>query len=96
MMSRKDYRKKPTKKEREYIKEQMAILRPIPYMDKEPMPFGKWKGIPLIEVSASYLLWLYTSLKEDGCDTLEKKRLKMYIENNMQLLKQETKRRERA
>ena len=26
--------------------------------DTDPMPFGAWKGVPMIDVPADYLIWL--------------------------------------
>ena len=52
--------------------------------DESIMPFGKHKGEKLANVSAKYLLWLYgEGLKHAG--------LKAYIEENMDVLKQEVK-----
>ena len=34
--------------------------------DDSPMPFGKFKGVPMSQVDASYLHWLWTNgLSED-------------------------------
>lgn len=52
------------------------------YTDETPMPFGKYKGLDLEDVPASYLLWLY----EEGNLLGE---LKEYIEDNMQVLEQQ-------
>jgi len=52
--------------------------------DESLMPFGAHKGKPLIDVPASYLIWLYDNNKTG-------KELKEYIEDNMQVLKQELK-----
>lgn len=49
------------------------------YNDSTPMPFGKYKGTPLIAVPADYLLWLH---KEKCSDMF----LMAYIEDNMQAL----------
>ena len=32
---------------------------PYKLTDKDPMPWGKYKGLPMSEVPDSYLLWLY-------------------------------------
>lgn len=36
------------------------------YTDQEPMPFGEYRGIPLENVPASYLLWLADALRQTG------------------------------
>lgn len=52
--------------------------------DNSIMPFGKHKGEKLANVPASYLLWLYQQgISHHG--------LKNYIENNMEVLKHQTK-----
>ena len=33
--------------------------------DSDPMPFGKHKGIPMQDVPASYLHWLWANGKKD-------------------------------
>ena len=53
------------------------------YTDDDVMSFGKHKGEKMQDVPASYLHWLYTST--DIWDT----RLKLYIEENMNHLKEE-------
>lgn len=50
--------------------------------DESPMPFGKYKGEPLEDVPASYLLWLHAQ-------GLDKGPLKEYIEENMDALDKE-------
>ena len=51
--------------------------------DDDLMPFGKYKGTQMINVPASYLLWLY--------ETIDAGLVKDYIENNLDVLKQEVK-----
>lgn len=56
--------------------------------DKTLMKWGKYKGKPLAEIPASYLLWIYDEwgLKNSG----ELHRwLREYIEDNMQGLRKE-------
>lgn len=53
--------------------------------DKSIMSFGKYKGEKVCNVPASYLLWLHSTGKCFG-------ELKKYIEENMDVLKQEVKR----
>jgi uncharacterized protein (DUF3820 family) len=48
--------------------------------DNSSMPFGKHKGDRLINVPASYLLWLYENNKCSG-------ELKQYIEDNLDAIK---------
>jgi uncharacterized protein (DUF3820 family) len=52
--------------------------------DKSPMPYGKYKGTPMCNVPADYLLWLYENQKFN-------REVRIYIEDNMQALKQEIK-----
>ena len=47
-----------------------------------PMPFGKHKGKAMINVPATYLLWLYN----EGCNNAPVKR---YILDNLQAIQQE-------
>lgn len=54
------------------------------FTDETLMPFGKYKGEKLINVPASYLLWLYDNGKCYGA-------LKEYIEDNLDVLKIELK-----
>lgn len=51
--------------------------------DTDLMPFGKYKGTQMINVPAQYLLWLY--------ETIDAGLVKDYIENNLDVLKQEIK-----
>lgn len=61
--------------------------------DRSLMPFGKFKGSPLEDVSANYLLWLYDNPTGLWCDNLnpgtEKSKLKQYIEDNWTSLEKE-------
>ena len=52
------------------------------YTDSSIMPFGAHKGKRLIDVPAQYLLWLYENNKCVG-------HLKNYIQDNLDVLKQE-------
>lgn len=47
-----------------------------PFIDDDIMPFGKYKGMRMIEIPDDYLIWLYknTELHEGG--------IKAYIEEN--------------
>lgn len=53
--------------------------------DNSIMPFGKYKGEKLIDVPADYLLWLYENNKA-------KAELKAYIEDNLDVIKDQIKR----
>jgi len=50
--------------------------------DESPMPFGKHKDKQMIDVPATYLLYLYEEKKYN-------KEVKEYIEDNMQILKKQ-------
>ena len=58
---------------------------PETYTDESLMPFGMHKDKPLVDVPASYLIWLYENNK---CN----QPLKLYIEENMDVLQIEVKR----
>ena len=51
--------------------------------DNDPIPWGKYKGDKMINVPASYLIWLYDNNK---CD----EEVRRYIEDNMDVLIKET------
>lgn len=59
-----------------------------PYNDLTPMPFGKFRGTPLANVDAEYLLWLYGT-SENG-SRLSDAKLAKYIESNMESLRIES------
>jgi len=52
--------------------------------DESLMPFGEFKNRKLVNVPASYLIFLY---EEEKCD----EELKEYIEDNLEILKREKK-----
>lgn len=56
------------------------------------MPFGKFKGKPMEEVEASYLLWLYDQMKADD----DKIKLFIYIAENRKALEQEVEQEQRS
>lgn len=56
--------------------------------DESIMPFGKYKGEKMADVPADYLLWLYENNKCGG-------EVKAYIEDNLQVIKDEIKRAKR-
>lgn len=53
--------------------------------DTDPMPFGKHKGMPMQDVPASYLHWLWTTGKKDDqrCQVAD------YIRRNLSALRTE-------
>lgn len=53
--------------------------------DTDPMPFGKHKGIPMQDVPAAYLHWLWVNGKKESktCPVAS------YIKENLTALKQE-------
>lgn len=53
--------------------------------DQDPMPFGKHKGVPMEDVNASYLHWLWFNGKryEFNCPVHQ------YIRDNMDVLETE-------
>jgi uncharacterized protein (DUF3820 family) len=53
--------------------------------DTDPMPFGKYKGVPMQDVPAAYLHYLWTNGKEHDklCPVAE------YTRRNMHTLQQE-------
>jgi hypothetical protein len=58
-----------------------------PLTDESRMPFGKYKGVLMSEVPASYLHWLWTNGKEQDmqCPVAE------YIRSNLPALQMEHK-----
>lgn len=46
------------------------------------MPEGKYKGVRMIDIPAQYLLWVYENKR---CS----KSVKAYVENNLDVLRQE-------
>ena len=53
--------------------------------DTDLMPFGKHKGLPMMDVPANYLFWLWTNGKEHDkqCPVAD------YIRRNLTALQQE-------
>ena len=56
--------------------------------DNSLMPFGEHEGKKLANVPAHYLIWLF--------DNDRAGRVKRYIENNLDALREEVKRKEKA
>ena len=52
--------------------------------DNSIMPFGKYKGSAMVNVPASYLLWLY---ENDKCNNA----VREYIKDNLDVIKDEIK-----
>ena len=53
--------------------------------DTDPMPFGKHKGIPMQDVPASYLFWLWTN----GLSSDKVNPVAAYIRRNLHALEKE-------
>ena len=53
--------------------------------DTDPMPFGKHKGVPMSDVPATYLHWLWTNGGEN--DRVSK--VSDYIRRNIDVLEKE-------
>lgn len=53
--------------------------------DDSPMPFGKHRGIPMRDVPASYLHWLW----QDGLKNDRRSPVACYIRANLNALKEE-------
>lgn len=52
--------------------------------DTDPMPFGKHKDVPMQDVPASYLHWLWQQIENDKTSNVAD-----YIRRNIGSLKQE-------
>ena len=57
----------------------------IPLEDTDPMPFGKHKGIPMQDVPASYLHYLW----QNGMKANLTDRVALYIRKSLDALKSE-------
>lgn len=56
------------------------------YTDDTPFPFGKYKGVPISDIDAGYLHWLWCNRPiKHG----EGKKIEAYIVKNMDALKEE-------
>jgi len=58
------------------------MIEPPELTDLDPMPFGKYKGIPMQDVPAGYLHCLWTNYCDD-------KQIRSYIKRNLNALKTE-------
>jgi len=64
------------------------------FKDTDLMPFGKYKGEKMANVPAHHLMWhwdTYLSTDSELHMSIDKKRLKKYIVENMDVLKKELK-----
>lgn len=69
----------------------MVAMKKIELEDNSPMPYGKHKGTPMIDLSASYLLSLWDfQLKDQTNLTDSQKQVKDYVEDNLLALMDET------
>jgi len=59
------------------------MLQSKTFQDDDLMPYGKYKGVKMANVPASYLIWLYDNNKAANS-------VKFYIEENMEVLRNET------
>ncbi len=58
--------------------------------DQSPMPFGKYKGVVMENVPASYLLWLHDEIRNQTMyEGSDKQRVAAYVANNMDVLYKE-------
>lgn len=62
-----------------------------PLEDTDPMPFGKHRGVPMQDVPAAYLHWLWTQNngRDQRTQMLEQDPVLDYIRRNIAALKQE-------
>ena len=59
---------------------------PAKLTDQDPMPFGKHKGLPMEQVPARYLFWLWT---EAGLSGDKESLVGEYIRRNLDTLEAE-------
>jgi len=58
--------------------------------DKSPMPFGKYEGVPMERVPASYLCWLFGELNYSIPDSSQNQlSVDKYIKDNINALQEE-------
>ena len=62
------------------------VTPPVPLQDTDKITFGKYLGKRLIDIPAEYFLWLYN----EGCSHAG---VRAYINENLQVLNQQAKRR---
>jgi uncharacterized protein (DUF3820 family) len=64
------------------------------FKDTDLMPFGKYKGTIMVDVPAFHLMWHwneYLSTDSEINMSIDKKKLKKYIVDNMEVFKKELK-----
>lgn len=54
------------------------------FNDNTPMPWGKYKGKPMVEVPDTYLVWLWD---DSGFDRTRNAALFAYIESNLEAIR---------
>ena len=67
-------------------KGQYTVVNAIHLEDTDPMPWGKHKGVPMADVPADYLFWLWTEKGKKlnrACEVAD------YIRRNLAALQQE-------
>jgi len=63
----------------------------MPLTDNSPMPFGKWAGKKMIDVPASYLIWMYDEISKSAPNKMsfQQKLIFDYVEMNWTALEKE-------
>jgi uncharacterized protein (DUF3820 family) len=59
------------------------------YTDETPMPFGKYGGLPMRDIPAAYLFWLWTHKKDPMSKKVKVDPVAAYIQKNLDNLKLE-------
>lgn len=57
--------------------------------DTDKMPWGKYKGIPMQDVPASYFHWLWTNERDPMSRKSDVDQVAAYIKRNMSALQQD-------
>lgn len=63
--------------------------QPLKFTDDSPMPFGKHEGKKLVDLPASYLLWLYGEMEHQQNRSPTRQAIFDYIEENMSAIESE-------
>jgi hypothetical protein len=58
-------------------------------LDTDKMPFGKYIGVPMQDVPAQYLHWLWTNVRDPMRNKVKDDPVANYINCNLNALKQE-------
>lgn len=61
----------------------------MPLKDNDLMPIGKYKGTPMVKLTAFYLLAYYEHLKGREWPSADEKAILAYIEDNKTVLEKE-------